>query len=290
MKITIAGANSFIGKRLLNKVAGEDVVAIVREGSQFTCPGVKIVHCNMEEYGRLGELCGPGDVFVDLTWRGSRGADRQNHDMQEKNYLSTLAAMKSMAEAGYKTLVSAGSQAEYGLCDGVITEETPTNPNTEYGIFKLMIFNEVGEIADKYGCRFIEPRYFSLYGPGDYEKTLIMATLKKLLAGDKVELNECTQLWDYMFVDDAMDALVHLCKKDIPGGVYNFATGNHRQLRDFILDMKDAVGSESEIVFGAIPYNGLYIDLRPDVTKLKAAGWIQRTSFKDGIRKAAKSL
>ena len=284
MKIVIAGANSFIGKRLLKKVADDDVVAIVREGSQFTFPGVKIVHCNMEEYGQLGELCGPGDVFVDLTWRGSRGADRQNREMQEKNYLSTLAAMKSMAEAGYKTLVSAGSQAEYGQCEGTITENTPTNPNTQYGIYKLRIYNEVKVIAQQQGCRFIEPRYFSLYGPGDYEKTLIMATLKKLLNNERIELNECTQLWDYLFVDDAMDALVHLCKTNAEGGVYNFATGHHRTLREFILDMKEAVGSDSEVVFGAVEYNGLYIDLRPDVTKLKSTGWTPKISFQDGIK------
>lgn len=290
MRITIAGANSFIGKRLLKKVADEDVVAIVREDSQFTYPGVKIVHCNMEEYERLGDLCGEGDVFINLTWRGSRGADRQNKEMQEKNYESTLAAMRSMAEAGYTTLVSAGSQAEYGLCEGLITEETPTNPNTEYGKYKLRIFDEVSEIAEKYSCRFIEPRYFSLYGPGDYENTLIMATLKKLLIGERIELNDCTQLWDYMFVDDAMDALVHLCKTEFNGGVYNFATGDHRQLKDFILDMKEAVNSKSEVIFGAVPYNGLYIDLRPDVAKLKATGWSRRTTFKEGIRKAAETL
>lgn len=284
MKITIAGANSFIGKRLLKKVADEDVVAVVREGSSFTYPGVKIVHCNMQDYGRLGDLCGKGDVFIDLTWRGSRGADRQNKEMQELNYISTLAAMKSMAEVGYGTLVSAGSQAEYGQCEGTITENTPVNPNTEYGIYKVKIFEQVSEIAKKAGCRFIEPRYFSLYGPGDYEKTLVMSTLKKMLTNDNVELNECTQLWDYLFVDDAMEGLLHLCKSDVPGGVYNFATGHHRTLREFILDMKEAVGSNSKVAFGAVEYNGLYIDLRPDVAKLKSTGWEPRTSFKDGIK------
>lgn len=290
MKITVAGANSFIGKRLLKRASGEEIVAVVREGSSFTSPGVKVVHCDMENYSQLGNLCGTGDIFIDLTWQGSRGADRQNKVKQEKNYLSTLAAMKSMVAAGYKTLVSAGSQAEYGVCEGVITEETPASPNTAYGVYKLKIYEEVGRIAEKFGCRFIEPRYFSLYGPGDYDKTLIMTTLKKLINGEKVELNKCTQLWDYMFVDDAMDALMNLCLSEFPGGIYNFATGIHRPLKEYILEMKDAVGSSSEIVFGAVPYNGLYIDLQPDIIKLRRTGWVQRTPFKDGIRKIVESL
>lgn len=291
MKITIAGANSFIGKRLLNKaVSKNEITAIVRNGSLFTYPGINIIHCDMDNYDKLGKLCGSGDIFIDLTWKGSRGIDRQNKKMQELNYKSTFAAMKSMANAGYKTIVSAGSQAEYGLCEGIITEETPTNPNTEYGIYKLRIFNEVSELADKIGCRFIEPRYFSLYGQGDYDRTLIMSTLKKMLHGDKIELNECTQLWDYLYVDDAIDALLNICYNNALGGVYNFATGEHRMLREFILDMKDAVNSNSEVIFGAVKYDGLYIDLRPNVTKLKSTGWIQKTSFKDGIRKVAQTL
>lgn len=290
MKFTIAGANSFIGKRLLKKLTGDEVVAIVREGSTFTHPGVNIVQSNMDSYDKLGELCGTGDVFIDLTWKGSRGADRQDEVMQRMNYESTLAAMKSMIDAGYKTIVSAGSQAEYGQVEDVITEDTPANPNTQYGIYKIKIFNEVREMAQKAGVRFLEPRYFSLYGPGDYDKTLIMATLHKLINNQKVELNECTQLWDYMFVDDAMDALIHLCKTDAESGVYNFATGKHKTLREFILEMKDAIGSTSQIIFGAVPYNGLYIDLNPDVSKLKNTGWTQRTSFDEGIRITAEYL
>ncbi len=290
MKIAIAGANSFIGKRLLNKLSDDNVIAVVRENCSFSYGRATIVHCDMEEYHKLGSLCGEGDIFIDLSWAGSRGIDRQNKEMQMKNYIYSMEAMKSMADVGYKTLVSAGSQAEYGLCDEIITEDTALNPNTEYGIYKVKTYQDTRELATRNGIRFIEPRYFSLYGPGDYDKTLIMATLKKLISGDKVELNECTQQWDYLFVDDAMDGLLGLCKTDEPGGVYNFATGNYHSLREYILDMKDAVGSSSEVEFGAIKYNGLYIDLRPNVSKLRATGWIPNTSFKDGIRKTAKEL
>ncbi|MBO4845820.1 MAG: NAD-dependent epimerase/dehydratase family protein [Lachnospiraceae bacterium] len=292
MKVTIAGANSFIGKRMVAIAKNQpdiELILIVRPGSSVECPeGAKIITCNMEDYEQLGNIAGNGDVFIDLPWLGSRGADRQNPEMQKFNYECNMAAMKSMADAGYKVLISAGSQAEYGQCHGYISEETPLNANTEYGKYKVQIFRETTELAEKYGIRFIEPRYFSLYGPGDYEKTLIMSCIDKMKRNVDVDLNECTQLWDYLYVDDAVEGVFSLCRNEKAEGAYNFATGHYRQLKDFVMDIHEAIGSQSRVRFGVVEYNGLYIDLQPVVDRLKTdAAWEYRTSFIDGIKKAA---
>ena len=54
------------------------------------------------------------------------------------------------------------------------------------------------------------------------------------------------------------------------------------------MDIKEATGSGSRVQFGVVEYNGLYIDLQPVVDRLKKdAGWEYKTSFIDGIKKAA---
>lgn len=298
MKVTIAGANSFIGKRMIayaDKQDDLDVTLVIRKGGKIDLSEVtkemRVVECDMEEYANLGLIVGPGDCFIDLPWLGSRGADRQNPELQEFNYKCNMNAMRSMADAGYTTLVSAGSQAEYGQCSGYISENTPLNANTEYGKFKVKIFNETTELCRERGIRFIEPRYFSLYGPEDYEKTLIMSCIDKMRKNVPCELNECTQLWDYLYVDDAVEAVFELCRNDNASGAYNFATGDHRQLREFVMDIHEAIGNSSEVHFGAVEYNGLYIDLQPVVDKLKKdARWKPKTSFKEGIRRIAESM
>lgn len=295
MKITIAGANSFIGKRMV-EIAGKqkdiELTLVIRNGSYIQCPqNAKLVYCDMQDYDKLGKIAGNGDIFIDLPWCGSRGTDRQNHEMQKFNYECNIAAMLSMAEEGYGTLVSAGSQAEYGQCHGFITEETPLNANTEYGKYKVEIFNRTNEISREYGVRFIEPRYFSLYGPGDYEKTLIMSCIQKMRAGLNVDLNACTQLWDYLYVDDAVEGVLNLCRNKKANGAYNFATGEYRQLKDFVIDIAKAVESKSILRFGVVEYKGLYIDLQPVVDKLKRdADWKYKTEFIDGIKRTAEII
>lgn len=61
----------------------------------------------------------------------------------------------------------------------------------------------------------LEPRFFSLYGPNDYEGTMIISVLKKMLKDLSCDLTECIQIWDFLYIDDAIDALVILIEKQI---------------------------------------------------------------------------
>lgn len=53
----------------------------------------------------------------------------------------------------------------------------------------------------------MEPRFFSLYGPYDFEGTLVMSTLKKLMGNEPCDLTKCIQQWDFLYIDDAIEAL-----------------------------------------------------------------------------------
>lgn len=303
MRYVIAGANSFIGKSLFSTITDhrsefikDSFVAVVRSNNDFVkaiskYENVIVKYCEMDKYETIGKIVGKADCFIDLTWLGTRGNDRQDYQLQMYNYQCNLNAMNSMIDSGCKILVSAGSQAEYGCFDGIITEETSCNPNTEYGKAKLLLYQKMEEVSKRNGLRFIEPRYFSLYGPFDYEGTLIMSVLRKLIKNERVDLNECLQIWDYMFVNDASYRLLCLCKDNSATGVFNFATGVHRVLKEYILEMKNTLDSKSVVNFGANKYDGLYINLRPSADKLNSFfPKIKLTSFSEGIRNTVKSL
>ncbi len=38
-------------------------------------------------------------------------------------------------------------------------------------------------------------------------------------------------MWDFLYIDDAIEALYRLCTQECPNGVYNFGSGDVRQLR-----------------------------------------------------------
>lgn len=290
MKIIITGANSFIGKRLVERIGkiGWEVVLVMRPGRSTDClpQGCQVLYLSMEEYNRLGTLAGPCDCFVHLAWNGTRGNTRMDRELQNSNTIHSLEAVQSMLAVGCGRVITAGSQAEYGPHAGSITEESVCEPNTEYGKAKLRFYESAASLCIQNGVQYKEPRIFSLYGSGDFSGTMIISTLENMLAGRPCQLTHGIQMWDFLYIDDAVEALTQLCWKSCPNGIYNFGSGDVRQLKDYVLEMARLTESRSDLQFGKVPYpeTGM-VSLWPDISKLKRElDWKPRVAFAEGIR------
>lgn len=301
MRIVISGATSMIGAALTNKLLenNHEVIAVVRPNSKKTKaldnnPKLSIVECNMEDYADLNNLIkGKVDVAVSTAWNGTRGAYRNNKELQEENYKNSISFLRAMLSKGCLKFLTAGSQAEYGLWTKKekLKEDVVPNPNTEYGKYKLNFYQYAKDCCSDNGCKLIEPRFFSLYGPKDYEGTLVISTLEKMLKNEPCELTECIQLWDFLYIDDAIDGLVKLVEDDVPEGIYNFGSGYSAPLKEFIEEMKEITNSDSELRYGFIPYPATgIVDVNPDVSKLMKCGWEYKTSFQKGVMKIVSYL
>lgn len=300
MKIAILGASSFIGKQLLDRLTslGHEIITIIREGSSSkslfeSTELVKTVECNMDKYFTLADSITNLDCLVYLTWDGTRGSSRDDYKKQENNYNIGIATIEAFAKRGCKKIVLAGSQAEYGPLteNKKISETDEAHPNTEYGKFKLKLYDDALKIANRYSMTLLEPRFFSLYGPNDYEGTMIISVLKKMLKDLSCDLTECIQIWDFLYIDDAIDALVILIEKANNTGIYNFGSGESYQLKHYIECMKKLTHSQSVLNYGVVPYpkTGI-VNVNPAVDKLKSIGWAPKVTFEEGILNIIDSL
>lgn len=293
-KIVLTGASSFIGRNLISKASGWDIIAVVRRGNKSIKPAsnVSIVELNMDEYANLGKITGDADCFISLAWNGTRSADRINSELQSKNVLNSVSAVKSMLNVGCKKVILAGSQAEYGQHTEQIDEAVPCFPNTAYGKAKLAFCEAAMQLCEEYRVSCIEPRFFSLFGPDDYAGSMVIDMLRKMLDNQPCDLTEGTQMWDFMYIDDAVEALIMLCEKNCNKGVYNFAGGDCRPLRSFVEEMARITHTKSKLNFGAIPYSSEgKVSIYPDITKLKRElNWAPRVSFAEGIRAILKCM
>lgn len=295
MKAVITGANSFIGLQLAEKFSAEgwDSILVMRPGHEVNVPpNAQLLHLSMEEYSMLGELTGGCDCFIHLAWKGTRSPLRMDREIQKENVLYSLQGIGSMLSAGCGRVVLAGSQAEYGSQLELTSERAVCMPHTEYGKAKLALSQQAAELCIPKNVDYKLLRIFSVYGPGDHFDTMIMSILNDMLRNSPCKLTQCTQLWDFLYVSDAVEAVFRLCSTSCTNGVYNIASGDVRPLKEFVKEMLLVTQSGSQLRYGSVPYPRTgKVSLWPDVSKLREElDWEPEVDFAEGIRLTANWL
>ena len=291
-RIVITGATGFIGIHLIKQWLDKDVeiYSVIRPKSKNVGripknDHIHIIELKMEEYDKLPGLIDSADCFYHLAWEGARAPFRDDAEIQKNNYNCTLQAYETAKKLGCQFFLGSGSQAEYGLTTEIVDENHPCNPNTEYGKQKLNASKELLSRSERDGMKLIWTRIFSIYGPYDFQGTLMMTSIVKMLHDEPVEMTAGTQLWDYLYVSDVAAAMVLLAEKECNNGVYNIASGDYKPLKMFIEEIKIILNSKSELRFGAVPYGEHGpVNLTPDSSKMKALGWKPTVNFDNGIR------
>ena len=214
------------------------------------------------------------DVFIHLAWAGTTHEDRNNPSIHNENVCLSLECVKLAKQMGCRLYVDAGSQAEYGIVPGILTEDTPCNPITAYGKGKLKMFQESIALTKELGLKYIHLRILSVYGENDHEETLIKSALKKLKANEPIEMRSGGQKWNYVYVNDAARQIAELSVHALNNAsfsqeIYNIASNDTRRLQDFVISMKDITKSSSVLLFGG--YNPLKdVNLNPNTKKISS--------------------
>lgn len=291
----ITGPTGAIGaalcRFLLNR--GVNVYAIVRPDSrrQTALPvseRLRIVLCDGAELSGLAERIPDGaDAFFHLAWSGTVGAGRNNMSAQIDNIRWTLDAVHAAADMGCCVFVGAGSQAEYGRRDAPLRPDSPCFPETGYGMAKLCAGQMSRMECARLGLDHIWMRILSVYGPGDSETSLISMTIRKLLAGERPALTAGEQMWDYLYADDAAEALYLAAVHGRNGAVYPLGGGKARPLREYAEILRDAVSPGSALGFGETPYSLQQVMfLQANIDALRDdTGFQPRIPFEEGIQR-----
>lgn len=224
------------------------------------------------------------DAWIQIGWDGAGSDNRKNRQVQQQNAANSLAALQTAARLGCRRFLFTGSQAEYGIHAGVTTEETPCHPVSEYGKAKLEFLNLAKDLCKTEKIEYIHTRIYSVYGPGDHPWSLVNSCLSAWQTGGTMEFGDCTQMWNFLYIEDAAEALLCLLTEGRPG-VYNIAGEDTRILREFIEEMYRLCGEQGSFSYGKRPPNAEgVVSLMPDISRIKReTGWRPRTSFTEGI-------
>lgn len=292
-RLAITGATSSIGVTMIEECIRRniEVVAIYRFSSSNAArvsvhPLVKRVDCDLEGLKRLeipGEQC---DAMLHLAWGSTKSTERNDLTPQVQNIQYALDAVELAQRLGCHTFMGAGSQAEYGQHDENLTEDTREQPSTAYGMAKLCAGQMTRMSCHNKGMRHIWPRILSTYGPYSPYQTVLYYEIRELLNGREPQLSGGDQIWDFIYLRDAVRALLALLEFGHDGEIYLIGSGKSRQLKDFLQKTRDAIDPSLSLGLGAVPYGpNTVMHLGGDISKIESeTGWRPETSFDKGIQ------
>lgn len=292
----VTGPTGAIGIALCEKLLRENVTvyAVCRPGSSRIkdlpkAAALHVVECDAKELATLPQkMEGVSvDAFFHFAWAHTIGQGRNDMPAQIENIQSTIDAVRAAKALGCQVFLGAGSQAEYGRVEGLLKSDTPAFPENGYGMAKLCAGQMSRVEAKALGIDHVWVRILSVYGPHDGPMTMISGTIRKLLAGERPALTAGIQRWDYLYAGDAADAFYLAACHGRNGAVYPLGSGQAMPLKDYIIQMRDAIDPALPLGLGEMPYGPLQVmHLQADISALQAdTGFAPKTPFAEGIRR-----
>lgn len=292
-RVIITGADGFVGANTVDCFLKNDVEVIavdISEKPNRLKPHNKLtyINCNISNIDEFKALIpyGEYDAMVHFAWEGSAGPKRVDYNLQLQNALTTVECMKLAKEIGCKRFVAAGSIMEYEVEAAVHTQGNKPGMAYIYGMGKHIAHCICKSVAADIGIELVWPLISNAYGVGELSPRFVNTTLRKMINKEELQFTSGTQNYDFVYVTDVAKAFYLVTKLGKPFCEYMIGSGNAKQLKDFIIEMRDSCSPESELTFGDVPFTGTNMPLNIfDISDLKNdTGFVPEVSFAEGSK------
>ena len=264
------------------------VACIANNDNTIEVGKLRVVECGLWDLPTLRDKLGwEHDALFHFGWGFTFGPGRNDAAKQESNVRAAIDAVHLAYEAGCKSFVGAGSQAEFGIVTGTLSDELKKEPVTGYGIAKLAAGRLTALECRYRGMPHNWARILSCYGPGDNDYTMVMSAVRSMLKGERMQFTPAEQVWDYIYADDCAKAFIAIAEKGLDQKSYMIGSGTNMLLKDYIYAIRDAINPDLEVGIGERDYNpDQVMHLVADISDLvNDTGYKPTTTFEEGIKR-----
>ncbi len=297
-RVIVTGAAGFVGSAVVKELLEHNVEvwAVVRPGfnrvanSRLSGMPIHIVECDLKDILELPIKLGERDfdAWYQFAWDGLRGEELTDYHRQIANIEYLLNSVCSAADMGCKKFIGSGSISQYEL---ELEKGKPLSGDKHrvYKTAKLACEYMGRSVATEKGIEFIWPIITNIYGVGETSPRLINSMIRNLRAGKHQPLSEGNQYYDFIYITDAAKAFRLIGEKGKAGRKYVIASGQVQPLKDFLNILRDVVSPNTELGFGKMSFNGVYMpkEYYSIADLVEDTEFCPKVSFDEGIRMTA---
>ncbi len=288
-RVFITGATGFLGRRIATLLVGRgvEVHASRRRGPAPALGGVIWHSLDLENDNSIYEVIETvgADALIHLAW--NLDTDYQTSPENQAWVGRSLALAGAFVQSGGRSILMAGSCAEYDWSTVPLTEESPCRPSTPYGAAKLALYREVQSLSDD-GVTLVWPRLFFLFGEGERPERVIPRIIRDVAAGRSIDWIDADIRRDYLHADEATEAMLHLLYAGAAGAV-NVASGIAPTVRDIARIVARALDKQEPAMRVPASLTSGPREIRADVSRLRRLGWVPSRTVEQALARFSRA-
>lgn len=289
--VIVTGANGFIGSSLIKKLVEKNVrvVAIDISFANSGLPDSELINrieADLDNINILTELIPEGeyDCLYHLAWAGVNGPEKADPVIQLNNAKMAMNCATAAKRLGVKKLLCAGTIAERATES--LSALKKTSGGMMYGVAKHATHLMLETYCKNIEQDFVWMQFSNIYGPQNKTGNLVSYTIGELQKGNEASFGPALQSYDFIFVDDLIEAVLRLGDSDTGRNFYFIGSGEPRILKDYLIEIGKIYGKENLIKIGLRTDDGIRytMDMFDTSALIKDIGNYISKDFSEGIR------
>ena len=298
VRILITGGAGFIGSHIVDAYLAEGHEVLVIDslwehggGRRQNIPQrAHFVHMDVRDQNlsRIFQDFKPEIVNHHAAQHSVAISSRDPRYDADVNVMGLLNVLDNCVKGNVRKVLFASSGATFGTPDHLpMNEQTPQNPESPYGITKMVSEHYLRFYKAEHGLDYTALRYGNVYGPRqdpNGEAGVIAIFIGKFLAKQGVRIDwDGEQTRDYVYAKDVAKANVLALERG-SGGRYCIGTNRRTSVNEIYRALVEISGFEAPVTQGPKrPGDARDAQFDPALAKAEL-GWEPQTQLLEGMR------